>query len=191
MVMMTALPGSAASPAASPAARLRQMAGTHAVGVEVLLQVVDVLLSAAGVHHQVDLVIGDLCTAGNTQRLSSGMVHKFIFAIPCFSSCSRSSQALCECELQYADGFVALQSHTQADQWIHQDHVTCTYLGDHSVVDDAAMLVGEHAEGAGAVRDARNVAHHQLLQEGHCVLALQVAQECQGKMPRHGFACAT
>lgn len=91
MVMMTALPGSAASPAASPAARLRQMAGTHAVGVEVLLQVVDVLLSAASVHHQVDLVIRDLCTAGKTQRLSSGTVHKFIFAIPCFSSCSRRS----------------------------------------------------------------------------------------------------
>ncbi len=37
--------------------------GTHAVGVEVLLEVVDVLLAAAGVHHQVDFIIRDLATA--------------------------------------------------------------------------------------------------------------------------------
>ena len=45
-------------------------------------------------------------------------------------------------------------------------------LGDHGVVDDAALLVSEHAERALAVRDARDVAHHQALQELDCVLAL-------------------
>jgi hypothetical protein len=45
-------------------------------------------------------------------------------------------------------------------------------LGDDGVVDDAALLVGEAGQAAGAVRQAGDVAHDQPLQEGDRVLAL-------------------
>ncbi len=73
---------------------------------------------------------------------------------------------------------LALHSHipshcaAASDPWQFIAH-----LGDHSVVNDAALLIGEHAEGAGAIGDARDVADHQLLQERHCILALQQQQQ--------------
>ena len=48
------------------------------------------------------------------------------------------------------------------------------------VVNDAALLVGEHRQGAGAVGQARNVAHNQRLQEGDGVLALRSQEIADG-----------
>lgn len=46
------------------------------------------------------------------------------------------------------------------------------HLGDDCVVDDAALLVGEAAEGPGAVLQARNVSHNEALDESDGVLTL-------------------
>ena len=55
-----------------------------------------------------------------------------------------------------------------------QDH-----LCDDGVVDDAALLIGEHAQRAEPVRDASNIAHHQRLQERHRVFTLHITSDHQ------------
>lgn len=52
-------------------------------------------------------------------------------------------------------------------------HWRATDLGDDRVVDDAALLVGENRQGAGAVGQAGDVADDQRLEERDGVLALR------------------
>jgi len=53
-----------------------------------------------------------------------------------------------------------------------QVHLGGRHLRHHGVVDDAALLVGEHAQRAGAVGQTGDVADHEALEERDGVLAL-------------------
>lgn len=56
-------------------------------------------------------------------------------------------------------------------------------LGDDGVVNNATVLVCEHAEGAAAIRNALDVSHHQTLQELHRILALPLAPTARPHFP--------
>lgn len=47
------------------------------------------------------------------------------------------------------------------------------HLRDYTVIDDPPFLVCEHCQRSWSILDALNITDHQLLQELHCILALQ------------------
>lgn len=52
------------------------------------------------------------------------------------------------------------------------DHVgVAASIGDHSVINDAPLLIGDEREPAFAILEPCNVAHYALLKELHCIFA--------------------
>lgn len=76
---------------------------------------------------------------------------------------------------QHARPWPPLRPHATATATIPRTAAAATTTASPrtGVIDDAALLVCEHRQGAGAVCQRGNVPHHQALQERHRILALQ------------------